>query len=229
MGRRQRLHLTDVFSEIAAELIILAPDHSELAAEYLEGWWLNRISQHLMGLEDKGIPVQHVILKAHEIGKSLSEGALPIDDPNELKVKKYSDDDESRLFVRQMRAIQLTDGMVRNATSDFYRAYAQRSRWSRENLILEDELSGYDSKLEDSWRRRFESELLMENAASSMEKVMLGRRVFLWATQESTPLRNVVEKWITAGSYHGLADQKKVRWHPEFGDPVEPSQEQEDE
>lgn len=188
----QHPNLTDVFSEIAAELIILAPDHSKLAAEYLEGWWLNRISQHLMGLEDKGIPVQHVILKAHEIGKSLSEGALPIDDPNELKVKKYSDDDECRLFVRQMRAIQLTDGMVRNATSDFYRAYAQRSRWSRENLILEDELSGFDSKLEDSWRRRFESELLMENAASSMEKVMLGRRVFLWATQESTPLRNVV-------------------------------------
>lgn len=56
----------------------------------------------------------------------------------------------------------------------------------------------------------------MDDAKNEEEKVSLGRRVFLWATQESTPLRNVVEKWITAGSYHGLADRHQVKWHPDF-------------
>lgn len=209
-------NLVDVFSDIAAELNILAPSNPELAAQYLEGWWLKRISEHLIGENTQGIPVHHLILKAHEIGKTLTEEALPIDDPSRLDIKEYSDDDEFRIFVRQMRAVKITDGMVRNATSDFYRAYAQRSRWSRENLILEDELSNYDEKLQDAWRRRFEAEVLMNDAENESERIQLGRGIFLWATQESTPLRNVVEKWITAGSYHGLADQNKVRWHPDF-------------
>lgn len=209
-------NLTDVFTEIAAELNLLAPTNAELAAQYLEGWWLNRVAQHLIGEDDTGIPVQHLILKAHEIGKTLTDEALPVDNRETLDVKKYSFDDETRVFVRQMRAIKITDGMVRGATSDFYRAYAQRSRWARESLILEDELSNYDEKLRDAWRRKFDEVSLMDDAKNEEERILQGRRVFLWATQESTPLRNVVEKWITAGSYHGLADRHQVKWHPDF-------------
>ncbi|MBU2079547.1 MAG: hypothetical protein KJ875_15550 [Alphaproteobacteria bacterium] len=209
-------NLTNVFEELSAELNIVAPTSPNLAAEYLEGWWLNQVAQHLIEERCGGIPVQHIILKAFEIGKLLAEDALPIDDPADLSVKEYSFEDEGRLFVRQMRAVKLPDAMVQDATSDFYRAYAQRSRWSRESLILEDELSNYDDRLQDSWKRKFEADLLLADANDEPSKLKLGRSVFLWATQESTPLRNVVEKWITAGSYHGLADQNKVRWHPEF-------------
>ncbi|MDP2496185.1 hypothetical protein Q8W25_19300 [Shimia thalassica] len=209
-------NLTDVSSDISSHFNTLAPKNPDLAAQYLEGWWLSRVCLHLMGKHEQGIPVQHLILKAHEIGKILSEEALPIDDPTKLDVKDYTADDEFRNFVRQMRAIKITDGMVRSATSDYYRAYAQRSRWSRENLILEDELSNYDEKLQDSWRRKFEAEILLKGAQGEIEKIQLGRSIFLWAIQESTPLRNVVEKWITAGSYHGLADRDKVRWHPDY-------------
>lgn len=210
-------NLTDVAADIAAELNVLAPGNSELAAQYLEGWWLSGVCKHLMGEQEGGIPVHHITLKAHEIGKTLSNDALPIDDPTELDAKEYTEEDELRVFVRQMRAIKVTDEMVRAAASDFYRAYAQRSRWSRENLILEDELSTYDEKLQDSWRRKAEAELLLNSPESELDYINLGRSLFLWATQESTPLRNVVEKWITAGSYHGLADEEKVRWHPNFG------------
>lgn len=94
-------NLTDVFSDIVAGLNILAPTNAELAAQYLEGWWLNRVGQHLIGEDDAGIPVQHLILKAHEIGKTLTDEALPIDNPETLDIKEYSDDDETRvLFVK---------------------------------------------------------------------------------------------------------------------------------
>jgi hypothetical protein len=55
-------NLTDVFSDVVAGLNILAPTNAELAAQYLEGWWLNRVVQHLIGEDDAGIPVQHLIL-----------------------------------------------------------------------------------------------------------------------------------------------------------------------
>lgn len=224
----QHPDLTNVFSEISSELNILAPKNAELAAQYLEGWWLGRVCEHLTGQDTKGIPVYHLILKAHEIGKSLTESSLPINDPSELGMKEYSFEDELRVFVQQMRSVKITDKIVQNATSDFYRAYAQRSRWSRENLILEDELSQYDDKLEDTWRRKFDAEVLIAAPQSETEKIQIGRKLFFWATQESTPLRNVVEKWITAGSYHGLADQDKVRWHPDFNGNIEKTPEMSD-
>ena len=184
-------NLTDVFSDIVAGFNILAPTNAELAAQYLEGWWLNRVGQHLIGEDDAGIPVQHLILKAHEIGKTLTDEALPIDNPETLDIKEYSDDDETRVFVRQMRAIKITDGMVRGATSDFYRAYAQRSRWARESLILEDELSNYEEKLRDAWRRKFDMSLRMK----TKKKGFASRRVSC-----NTQDRRRFETWSRSGS-----------------------------
>lgn len=109
------------------------------------------VGKQLIEAQNSAIPVQHIVTKAHEIGLSLKKDALPLDDPHALEVKTYSDDDEKRVFVRQMRAIQLADQYIESAAYDYYRAYAQRSKWARENLILENELCDYDKKLEDSW------------------------------------------------------------------------------
>jgi hypothetical protein len=212
----QHPNLTNVMGDIEAELLLLAPKKAEMAAEYLEGWWLNIVGKHLVKQQNSTIPVQNIVLKAHEIGKILQEDNLPIDKPSALGIKEYTEDDEKRIFVRQMRAINLPDQHIQNSAYDYYRAYAQRSRWSRESLILEDELGEYDEKLRDSWRRKFDAELLTVAPKSDEEKLKLGRALFLWASQESVALRNIVEKWITAGSYHGLADQRRVGWHPEF-------------
>lgn len=209
-------NLTDVKSDIEAELVLVAPGKTNLAAQYLEGWWLNVVGEQLIAAQCSAIPVQHIITKAHEIGLSLKKDALPLDDSVALEVKEYSDGDERRVFVRQMRAIQLADRHIKSAVHDYYRAYAQRSKWARENLILENELGDYDRKLEDSWQRKFDGECISAEPQSEADKLKLGKTLYVWASQESVALRNVVEKWITAGSFHGLADQLRIGWHPDF-------------
>ncbi|MBN8647517.1 MAG: hypothetical protein J0L55_06135 [Caulobacterales bacterium] len=211
-------NLTDVFSQIESELILVAPKNTELAAEYLEGWWLNVVGKHLVEEKHSTIHVQHIITKANEIGRSLHKDSLPLDDPKSLAIKEYSQSDEDRIFVRQMRAINLPNSNIQSSVYDYYRAYAQRSKWARENLILENELGNYDDKLEDSWKRKCSGELLISNPKNDTQKLDFGLKLFVWAIQESIPLRNIVEKWITAGSYHSLADQLRVGWHPEYVD-----------
>ena len=209
-------NLTDVISDIEAELVLVAPGKTDLAAQYLEGWWLNVVGKQLIADQSSTIPVQHIITKANEIGHTLKKEALPLDDPDALEVKEYSDGDEKRVFVRQMRAIQLADRHIESAVYDYYRAYAQRSKWARENLILDNELGDYDRKLEDSWQRKFDGECIAAEPESEADKLHLGKTLYIWASQESVALRNVVEKWITAGSFHGLSDQLRIGWHPDF-------------
>ncbi|RMC30128.1 hypothetical protein C9E81_22085 [Paracoccus alkanivorans] len=161
-------NLTDVTSDIEAELVLVAPGKTDLAAQYLEGWWLNVVGRQLIAEQSSTIPVQHIITKANEIGHTLKKDALPLDDPAALEVKEYSDGDEKRIFVRQLRAIQIADRHIESAVYDYYRAYAQRSKWARENLILENELGDYDRKLEDSWQRKLDGECIASEPQSAL-------------------------------------------------------------
>ena len=209
-------NLVDVMGDIEGELILAAPGHTPRAAEYLEGWWLGVVASTLVDDASAPIPVQHIIRKASEIGRSFGEDSLPLDDPDKLGARGYSRDDEGELFVQQMRVVGLSDSVIRRGAQDYYRAFAQRSKWARERLLLDTELSRYDAKLEDRWERKRDEELTLTATSSESEKKSLGRRICLWAAQQSFPLRNVVEAWITAGSYQGLADRMKIGWHPDF-------------
>ena len=212
----QHSNLADVMSEIEGEIVIAAPSNPELAASYLEGWWLNVVGKCLVEEASATIPLQHILMKALEISKSVSGDTLPIDEPGKLGVKEYSDDDEDQLFVRQMRVVGIPDRIVQRGVEDYYRASAQRSKWARENLLLDEELGRYDSSLEDRWARQFDAETLTAAPTTDSEKEACGQKICLWASQQSLPLRNVVETWITSGSYHGLSDRLKIGWHPDF-------------
>ncbi len=209
-------NLIDVMSEIEGEIVLTAPSHTDLAASYLEGWWFNVVGKCLVQEGSATIPVQSIIIKAYEIGKMFGDDELPIDDPSALGAKNYTDDDETEIFVRQMRVVGILDGVVKRGAQDYYRAFAQRSKWARENLLLDDELGKYDAKLIDSWGRKFDAEIAVSQPDSEEEKEATGRLICLWASQESIPFRSIVETWITSGSFQGLSDRLKIGWHPDY-------------
>ena len=141
---------------------------------------------------------------------------MPIDDPENLGARVYSTDDEIEIFIRQMRAVDLSESMVVRGAQDYYRAFAQRSKWARENLLLNSELGKYDASLKDKWERKLDTELVLTPASTECEKKFLGRKLCAWASGQSIPLRNIVEAWITSGSFQGLSDRLQIGWHPDF-------------
>lgn len=209
-------NLIDMKEEIEGELILLSPEHKSLIADYLEGWWFGVVGVHLISEDVTYIPVQSIIIKANEIGNWFKGGGLPVDDPTSLGAKDYSPDDEDAMFVRQMRIVGVSDSVVKRGARDYYRASAQRSKWARESLLLDGETSRYDEKLQDRWARKFESECADCDGNTEDENRTLGRSLCFWAIQEQIGFRNVVETWITAGSFHGLADRLEVGWHPQY-------------
>ena len=211
-------NLPDVLDDIEGELRILAPSHSDKVTEILEGWWLKVIAKRLVGEEKTQIPLQDILRKAHEIGGMFGPDGLPVSTPAELGDKAYDPSDEAEIYVRQMRLVQLPDPAIRRGVRDFYRAKAQRSKWAREGLLLDGEAAKYDARLQDQWERRFEADCSEAADADDDGKRKVGRGVYHWANQQQVGFRNVVEGWITAGTFQGLSDRLKVGWHPHFAD-----------
>lgn len=213
--------LPDVLDEIEGELTLLAPSHADKIAEALEGWWLKVIAKRLVGDDSTDIPLQDLVKKANEIGSSYDPDKLPLSDPNELGDKTYDPSDEVEIYVKQMRLVGLSESMIRRGVRDYYRANAQRSKWARENLLLDGEVARYDAKLRDRWERRFDADCADLADANHSQKCKVGRDIFNWAHQEQIDFRNIVETWITAGSFQGLADRLEIGWHPEYLDHLE--------
>jgi hypothetical protein len=121
------------------------------------------------------------------------------------------------LFVKQVAILQVGDQRIRNAQRDFLKASAQRSKWLRAARIDPAELNRYDANLEEQWSTQFAivgDEL--PSGANEDDKRKSGRYLLGWAETQQAPLRGALAQFLTSGSYHTLADQLRLGWHPDF-------------
>jgi hypothetical protein len=188
--------------------------------ERLEGWWFGKVVEQLRS--DLPTPVAgfEVYDKLRAIAEQFGPNALPIDylDARPDSVDPHTD---NRMFVRQLRAIDVGLTRIEKAILDYYRAYEQRSRWAREDLLVGDEVESYERRLIDEWER-FAAALTdeLDGAASEIELKRVGRQILYWMEQ-TADLRirpNVTELYVMRGSFHILANKPapSVWWHPRF-------------
>jgi len=148
----------------------------------------------------------------------LREDNLPIDDAIE-QMKVDATGYHDRVFVHQLQLIHISSERIVRAIRDYYRAFVQRSRWVREELIGVGHLERYENRLKDAWEGRF---LAMRDelgqVAAEEEQRRLARRLFKWVETEELPRvrTRCADGFVARGSYQILADELKVGWHPEF-------------
>lgn len=208
--------LGDVRDEIVGMMVIISNAHAEDIADQLEGWWLKTLGKHLTQSGLPPIPLQQIIQKINDIGDQFKGAGLMVDDPEMLGAPGYSQEDEKRSFVKQMRIVELPERALQRGVQDYYRASAQRAKWARENLLLDGESGRYDANLCDRWGRMADQFLVPEPPVTDAQKVEFGQKLCMWANNDEYAFRNVVASWITAGSYHSLADSMRIGWHPEY-------------
>lgn len=186
---------------------------------YFEGWWFKRILKSLCSECSMPILGEELDLQLDELREQFKSDALPIH--ADLKTatvdcKLY----QNHTFVRQLELIDIGSRRISIAVNNYYRAFEQRSRWLREDLLLVGDIGDYERNLIEEWETHFETmrEELGEDAAEQ-EKVKAARNIYNWVEKEAYfPIRKCQEPFVTRGSYHILADKQppKVGWHPEF-------------
>ena len=106
-----------------------------------------------------------------------------------------------------------------HAIRDYFRAFEQRSRWIREELLFVGQLDRYEDQLFEDWEVLFEvmREKLGQDAAEDVKK---GAAQILYERFETGALLSIrsdfIEPFVARGTYHILADNQRVGWHPEF-------------
>ncbi|SFJ42652.1 ABC-three component system protein [Olleya namhaensis] len=161
-----------------------------------------------------------------DISNSFKEENLPNDFLDEIKV---TDEEAKSLgtktFIKQLEIISLktTSRLVKNAISDFRRAYEQRSRWIREQLININEEEAYEKELVQKWNSLF---AVLEDKCDGInddEELKNLSKVFYTSLFVEKPpsiyiKKNFTSEYLIRGSYHILSDKKIIGWHPKFED-----------
>lgn len=194
--------------------------------ERLEGWWNDLIVRLLSGQQEDPIHNHEISDKLSSICEEYTPENLPITFRNLLPAEEIDVESDSRVFVKQLKALGIGSTRIRNAILDYYRAFEQRSAWARENLLVSQEIELYEDRLVDEWERYREVvfEDLNEDSAESV-LIDAGKEVYRWAELGSGNMTSlqirarVTEPYVLRGGFHILANHRptpRVYWHPSF-------------
>jgi hypothetical protein len=118
------------------------------------------------------------------------------------------------VYVKQLEHIQLSDDEIIEAVSDYFRADSNRLDWIEQEIINEDDMHDFEGKLcsfhstkqktikltQSSLPEEFQGKLLL-NECQTRQETIAGK---------APPDRTI------QGSYHVLADEKCLGWHPQW-------------
>ncbi len=212
--------IADLAKRIEREVLVAVdPKHIVGFRERLEGWWFDRVVTHLTDVARPPITAEELNMRIGDLREQYHRDSLPIDfflaEPDGVDV-----DSDTRIFVHQLRLITSSSSRIEAAIRDYYRAFEQRSRWIREDLLHVGELDIYERRLVDEWKRYCDTLADERGAETEDEKREFGLRVYKWASDEAKiHIRpRCEEPYVVRGSFHILSDAQRVGWHPEFVD-----------
>ena len=218
-------NILDVRDDIVRELYHSAGRlHVNQLVERLEGWWFSTVIEALSQPKPAPISVLAIDQRIDELREEFRRDSLPVDFGSSTPPASVVAELDSRPFVLQLRKINVGQVRVEYAIRDYYRASEQRSRWAREDLVVDGELARYEQELVEAWQPRHAAAVEeLRPSCTPDDKVLAGQLVFKSAEQEAIyPLRSVRERFLTHGSYHMLSNRYAVGWHPDFSPSQEP-------
>ena len=214
--------IDDIPALIDTQLRTIRRDSRTAVFERLEGWWTALVINLLDKSRTEPVYGYEVSDKLAAIAEEYRGDNLPITFRNHMPQGNIDVANDSRLFVEQLRSLEISQTRIQHAIIDYYRAFEQRSSWARENLLVSGEIEEYEDRLVDEWTRY--REVVFERIDLSQGNevcVNVGRDLYNWAQQASF-LRireRVTEPYVIRGAFHILANARpspRIYWHPHF-------------
>lgn len=213
--------VADLDGELRQEVYWAAgKEHHAAFLDRLEGWWLRRVLRQLTAAPQDRVGSVELEAQMSDLREQFKQEALPIDED----LLEFTLDDatkaahEDSTFVRQLEIIKAGKRRIAAAIRDYYRAYEQRSRWIRDDLVVGLDLSKYEKRLCEEWEPVFEAMRDdMGDPATEEAQEQAARSVLAWAERTTIPIRpSVTEPFVCRGSLHMLSDDVRIGWHPDF-------------
>jgi hypothetical protein len=187
--------------------------------ERVEGWWFDRVVRHLSKRSSDPILYRELLAQINDVQEEYFEDNLPIEFLRAIAPEESELSEEQRIFIQQLRLVTVGEPRIRRAINDYYRAFEQRSKWVREDLLDVGELEEYEEHLIDEWERLHEAmkEDLPEEASEELLQ-REGKALFnLFDSHKEIHIRvRCTQPYVMRGSFHILANKLRIGWHAEF-------------
>ena len=192
---------------------------AESIADELLGWLHTQTLRQWQENKPAWIHRDHFVNELHaikgrrhrEIARERAESLLPVSDA------ALGEQKESK-FVKQLYLVTDDDSLVGTAIREFIRCNIEKGRLSAEGNISDADWIAFEAALFTRWvkiRRR----LIRMSQGASEEDVGFG--IFTETTESyCEKLAGVAtdQVYLTAGTYHRLAEILKVGWHPRYSE-----------
>ena len=97
----------------------------------LEGWWLRRAITYLAVRDSKPILSNELLAETAQLREQFKQENLPVDN-DIMSAAVDASGYQERMFVIQLRLIDISHQRIFHAIRNYFRAFEQRSRWIRE-------------------------------------------------------------------------------------------------
>jgi hypothetical protein len=221
--------VVDLFRNFVLETAVKNPNDDLdklLRSKALDDKAINDVSRYLLGwvkkkvhkLIESGVPASIAYSDFHQVlvaaakkfntTNALSSVAQP---PGREQIEGHL---RSRTYVRQIQLVELTEDEQVAAVNDFIRAAIDRTRWSEQGDVLEPSFEEFADQLRRAWSNK---RRLAEIEFAHHPEVPRGRALFSRCMDFNAKLQSMeVPTHFIAGSFHALADEVVVGWHPRY-------------
>lgn len=122
--------------------------------------------------------------------------------------------DQAPMFIQQLALIEAEYDDLLRASSDCYRAAADRAAWAKKGEVDEDSLGELNDNLKRAWTNYKRRGDITHGSLSAVER---GRLLWLDCEGHPTNLQGMqVPPHFVPGCFHKLADEVEVGWHPDY-------------
>ncbi|HDR7950139.1 TPA: hypothetical protein QCY38_003831 [Bacillus toyonensis] len=119
------------------------------------------------------------------------------------------------LYLIQLEEIGLPDDEIIEAVVDYMRADTNREKWIESEIIDADVAEEFEEKLKSFWRNK--SKLILLTKQGELNEKQLGQVLLLECKLRQVTIRGMDPPDSTiAGTYHALADEPVLGWHPNW-------------
>lgn len=216
--------ILEVESKIKRVLRMSASDqHVDAFSTRLEGVWFKRAIEVMSTDSEKGIGLGELRSVLDDLRSQFLPSNLP-SDFDEAQPEYIDIENDDRVFVEQLRLLGASDKVIKLAIMNYYRAFEQRSRWSREGLVMPGELKSYMNSLEEEWENHSSLLEMQHDLSKDNEKIASGLKLYtVCQTDGAKPIRAEFKSaYVARGTYHDLSDKKKIGWHPDYNNLLQP-------
>ena len=201
--------------------MVVPREQPDAFLDRVKGWWVSR-SVELLARERPHVTGQELYRFCDAIRDDYRRGALTVSD--ELREDPSAAAKQpllTKTFVRQLQLVGAPEPVLDLAVRHYYRAYAQRGRWSRDIDDLDDDFRAYEQTLTDEWDSAFVA-LAVRASADGPTRAREGLEFAMtFGNDTRAQLRGVDEHVLCRGTLHGLADDLTIGWHPDYRDRAE--------